>query len=98
MPNPLFRVATIAFDEDEEVASVTARASTGTLGVIRELLGDVPWTVVSEQESEITLPVKDALELFRKCGPLTTGDHPQHEHTTLVWNSLNWVINSLIED
>lgn len=92
-----FRVTSIALDENEDVAAVTARAGTATLKVITDFLDDVSWTVVSEQESEITLPLPDLLKLFHECGGLS-GLDPRHEHTHRIYDSLSMVVYGLIEE
>lgn len=74
MSNPKFRLTTIELDEEQDVSSVSAAVSTSTLGVIRGFLGDVPWTVLSEAESAVTLPYAEALRLFRECGKLSGRD------------------------
>lgn len=97
MPNPAFRLTSIALDENEDVSAVIAAASPSTLGVIRELIGDVSWSVVSETESAVTLPVADMRRLFRACGKLP-GTDPRHEHTYPVYDSLSHVIYGLMEE
>ena len=97
MSNPKFRLTSIVFDESEEVSAVTAAAGTSTLAVIREFLGNVPWTVVSESESSVTLPVAEMLKLFRACGSLP-GTDPRYEHTHPIYNSLSLVVYGLIEE
>lgn len=89
--DPLFRVSRV------DVSEVAAVVSTATLGVIRTFLGDIPWRVLSESESEITLPVLGALTLFRECGKLN-GYDPRHEHTYLIYDSLSHIVYGLIED
>ena len=96
MSNPKFRLASVAFDENEDVSAVTAAVSTSTLGVIREFLGDVPWTVLSETESAVTIPAPEVLRLFRACGKLP-GTDPRYEHTHEVYDSLSLVVYGLIE-
>lgn len=96
MANPKFRLASVAFDENEDVSSVTAVASASTLAVIREFLGDIGWTVLSESESSVTFPVSQALELFDATGKVN-GLDPRSEHTSPVWNSLSTVVYGLIE-
>ena len=95
-----FRITDLAFDEEEEVSMVTAIARDDTYQVIKELL-DRPIVALQMArggtEHTITLPVQDALELFRLAGRTTGGD-PRHEHTHEIYNSLSWVVYSLIED
>lgn len=97
MSTPMFRVSRVDFDKHEDVSEVSAVASTGTLGVIRGFLGDIPWRVLNEAESEITMPVQDALRLFRECGKLN-GYDPRHEHTYRIYDSLSRVVYGLISD
>lgn len=96
MSNPRFRLTSVAFDEREDVSSVTAAAGTATLAVIREFLGDVPWTVLSEAESSVTLPAQDMLRLFRECGKLN-GFDSRFAHTHRIYDSLSHVVYGLIE-
>ena len=63
-----FRLASIALDDDEKVTAITVVTSTATLAVIHGIIPVVEWTVRSETESEITLPVQDMLTLFRAAG------------------------------
>lgn len=95
--NTGFRISRITLDKDEEVSEVTAVTSTGTLEVIRGMLGDIPWTVLSETESEITLPVQDMLRLFRECGSLS-GLDPRHKHTYRIYDRLTTVVYGLMQD
>jgi hypothetical protein len=97
MADGQFRVTMIALDEDEEVSAVTAAVGTATLGVIRDFLPGINWTVLSEAESEIVMPVQDALRLFRECGKLN-GLDPRHEHTHRIYDSLCNVVYGLISD
>ena len=96
MGNPKFRLTSIALDEQENVSAVTAAVSTSTLAVIREFLGDVGWTVLSESESSVTLPAPEMLELFRACGKLS-GRDPRYEHSHEIYDSLSRVVYGLIE-
>jgi hypothetical protein len=89
--NPRFRLTSIALDEQQDVSEVTAAVSTPTLAVIREFLGDVPWTVLSESESAVTLPAGDMLRLFRACGKLS-GLDPRYGHSHLIYDSLSHVV------
>lgn len=85
-----FRVSSVQFDEDENVASVTAVASTGALGTVRELISVPDWTVLSESESQFTMPVNDALALFSEAGSIP-GTDPRAEHIMHICDSLSMV-------
>lgn len=95
--NPRCRVSSVAFDEDQEVAAVTMIVSTSTLEVIRSFLPETEWTVRSETENEVTLPVHACTALFRHAGHVT-GLDPRHPHTTQIYESLTMVVYGLMDD
>jgi hypothetical protein len=92
-----FRLASIALDDDEKVTAITVVTSTATLAVIHGIIPVVEWTVRSETESGITLPVQDMLTLFREAGK-TTGTDPRYEHLCEIWDRLSRVVYRLMED
>lgn len=91
-----FRVTSIALDEQENVAAVTARAGSATLRVIAEFIDGLSWQVIDERESEIVLPLPGLLKLFHDCGGLN-GLDPRHDHTHRIYDSLSMVVYGLIE-
>jgi len=95
--NARCRVSSVAFDEGQEVSTVTMIVSTGTLEAIKAFVPEATWTVRSETENEVTLLVQDMLTLFRHAGR-TSGLDPRYPHTSQIYDSLTMVVYGLMED
>lgn len=94
-----FRITSIALDEDEEVSGITAVVRDDTHQVITGMVGAVDTSNVTRGGTEmtITMPVAQMSGLLRQCGK-TTGEDPRAEHTHEIYDSLNWLFCSLMDD
>jgi hypothetical protein len=92
-----FRIATVTMNDEEDVSSVTAVAAPATLRVIQRLIGEIPFTVLGEQEMQVTLGVPAIRELHAACGKFC-GNDLEYEHATEVYDSLSWVLYRMISD
>jgi hypothetical protein len=99
-----FRIASVGFDGDEEVASVTAVVSLEASRIIAGLLGkDILETSFVQCPSHpgcrdhvsVTIPADGAVQLFGACGKIS-GPDPRHEVTTEAWNSLSMVVYGIM--
>lgn len=94
-----FRVATVHFDEEEEVDAIEAVVRDDTLAVIRTLIDDVATLGNPRRggtELTVGLDLNQVLDLCRAAGK-TTGEHPDHEHTHEIYDSLSFVVYRMIE-
>jgi hypothetical protein len=98
MTERTFRILQIRLDENEDVAGITAAVTgTATIAVIRDLLGDVPWRILSETESEIDLDTAQLLRLHRELGAIS-GTGLRLDHAYPVYLSLCRIVYGLIEN
>jgi hypothetical protein len=94
------RVTNICFDEEEEVAELTAVVRDDAYEVVTGILGDVNTVDTSRGGTEmtITLPVGDAMRLYDECGKMTGLDPRYKQGSHEIWESLNWVYCGLIDE
>jgi hypothetical protein len=95
-----FRISNIRFDEEEDVAELTAVVRDDAYEVITGILGDVNTLDTSRGGTEmtITLPVGDAMKLYRECGKMTGLDPRSKQGGHEIWDGVNWVYCSLIDE
>lgn len=87
-----FRVTSVSFDEDEEVAVVTAIARGPSLDVIQAHAPNVPVGL----GGSVTLSVIDVLQLHGVAGKKAPVD-PEYAGSSPLYDSLCMVIYGLID-
>jgi len=95
-----FRITSIQLDQDEDVASVCARATDATCDVIAGMLpGDPGWLGEPAPDGyrKVTLQ-RPAMGRMHFLTGKIRGTDPRHEVTGEIYDSLCMVIYGLIED
>ncbi len=95
-----FRATRISLNEEEDVSEVTALVDIDAYGLITDILGPVHTTVTARGGTEmtVTLPVADALTLWRACGSMNGLDPRYDKGSHDIWESLSRIVYGLIEE
>lgn len=97
-----FRVLNVYLDDEEDVKAIDAVVRDDTTRVIHDLVGDAGAEELGAPrrggtEFVLRLTRSQIYDLFDKVGK-TTGEHPDHEHTHEIYDSLSFVVYRMMED
>ncbi|MCU1656141.1 MAG: hypothetical protein JWO57_797 [Pseudonocardiales bacterium] len=95
-----FRITNIRFDDEEEVAELTAVVRDDAYTVITGIVGEVNTLNATRGGTEMTiaLPADNAMRLYGECGQMTGLDPRREQGGHEIWDSLNWVYCSLMDE
>ncbi len=95
-----FRVTTIALDDEEDVASVTAIVRDDAYQVLTGILGWEPATATARGGTEMTveLSAADMMTLLRECGSISSYDPRYDAGSGEIYAAMNWIYYSLMDD